>query len=242
VKILTLRFGILAGACALTLSAGSITVGVDTGGNSFPFGQPISGPGTVYQEAYSSTLFSGPISITGIDFFLQPDGPNTLYQATFSLSLSTISAGVNTLSDTNFESNLGPDNSSFTTVSLSGDTGSVLSFTGTPFVYNPADGNLLLNIQITDIISTGNAAFEDGDGDGPSTIARYQNFGTGTTGYGLVTEFNFTPVPEPASFGFLAVGLGGMIFFAYRRKWTARAAEIGSTRSGPPSKLKLFQR
>lgn len=218
-KILILRLGFLTGACALTLSAGSITVGIDNSGNTFPFGYPIDGPGTRYQEAYSSTLFSGPITITGIDFFLQSNGPDTLYDATFTLSLSTITTDVNDLSDTDFDSNLGADNSLFTTVSLSGDSGSELSFTGTPFLYNPADGNLLLDIQITNIISTGNAAFEDVGPSGPDTIARYQNFGTGTTGYGLVTEFDFSsPVPEPASFGLLAVGLGGMLFTC-RRKW-----------------------
>jgi hypothetical protein len=218
VKLLILRLGFLASACALTMSAGSITVGVYNTATVFPFGFPVEGPGTRYQEAYSSSLFSGPISITGIDFFLAPGHPNTLYNATFTLSLSTITAGVNDLSDTNFNGNLGADNTQFASVSLSGISGPELSFTtDTPFLYNPADGeNLLLDIQITNINGTGDAGFEDDGPDGPSTIARYQNFGTGTSGFGLVTEFDYAP--EPASFGLLAAGVGGMMMFANRRK------------------------
>jgi hypothetical protein len=204
----------------MTLSAGSITVGEDNSGNYFPFGFPVVGPGTQYQEAYSSSLFSGPITITAIDFFVQPnpiDIVNTLYTATFSLSLSTITADVNSLSNTDLNSNLGADNTSFTTVNLSGLAPNELTFTGAPFLYNPADGNLLLNIDITNVITTGTAAFQDNGPDGPSTIARYQNFGTGTSGYGLVTEFDFTPqVPEPGSFGLLAAGLGSMVLLRNR--------------------------
>jgi len=212
-KALVSRLMVLTIGSALSLSAGSMIVGVDNTGNYFPFGFPVTGPGSQYQEAYSSSLFSGSISITGIDFFLQPGGlDNALYEATFTLSLSTITTDVNDLSDTNLNSNVGANNTLFTTVDLSGLSGNELNFAGFPFLYDPAAGNLLLDIQITNINCTGAAAFEDDGPDGPPTIARYQNFGTGTSGFGLVTEFDFSSqAPEPGSLGLIAIGLTGMI-------------------------------
>jgi len=45
-----------------------------------------------------------------------------------------------------------------------------------------------------------NSFFEDGDGSGPAGIIRYTNFGGGTTGYGLVTEFDSASAsPEPGT-------------------------------------------
>ena len=222
-KALISRSIVLIGS-ALTVSAGSMMVGVDNTGNYFPFGFPAAGPGTQYQEAYSSSLFSGPISISGIDFFLQPGGlDNALYEATFTLSLSTITTDVNDLSDTNLNSNVGANNTFFTTLSLSGLSGNELNFTGIPFMYNPAAGNLLLDIQITSINCTGAAAFEDDGPDGPPTIARYQNFGAGTSGFGLVTEFDFcSEAPEPGSLGLIAVGLTGIILCIRRATMTKR--------------------
>src|ERR1700730_6177445 len=116
------------------LFGGSITVGVNNGGNAFPFG---ASGGTRYQEAYSSSLFSGPIAITGIDFF-QSGAGGTLWGGTYQLSLSTISASVTSLSSVNFNSNLGANNAIFTVMPLSGTAPSVLSFAGGPFNYDPS--------------------------------------------------------------------------------------------------------
>jgi hypothetical protein len=207
-----------------TLFGGSVTLGVDNGGNVFPFGTPATpSPGTRYQEAYASTYFSSPISITGIDFFLQEGGAGSLYSGTYTLSLSTIAAGVGTLSPTNFDSNLGANNAVFETVALSGAAPSTLSFTGGPFNYDPSQGNLLLDIQISNG-SAGNpvAQFQDGNGTGPSTIVRYQNFGSSVSpGFGLVTRFDFTTttsdVPEPGTWTLLGCGLAGLFVRRFRR-------------------------
>jgi hypothetical protein len=210
----------LAWFSALTVSGGSLTVGANNGGNCVPFG--CNGVGTNrYQEAYANSLFSplGPISITGLDFFLVAAG--NLAVGTYQLSLSTITADVNSLSNTNFDSNLGPDNTLFTTVALSGASPSELTFTGGPFLYNPANGNLLLDVQVRDaVLGTGGAMFEDGSGSGPGTIARYQDTVLGTTGYGLVTRFDYGAVggvPEPGTLGLLACGLAGVLIRRFRR-------------------------
>jgi hypothetical protein len=196
---------------ASALFGGSITVGVNNGGNGAPFG---AFSGTRYQEAYSGSLFSSPIAITGIDFF-QSGAVGTLRGATYQLSLSTISASVNSLSNVNFDSNLGPDNAIFATLALSGNAPSVLIFTGGPFSYDPSQGkNLLLDMKITNPTSGATAFFKDENGSGPSTIARYQDAGLfGTVGYGLVTQFDSgaaTSAPEPGTFVLLSVALIGM--------------------------------
>ena len=139
----------LFGVSACTLLGSSLTLGLNTGGNSFPFAGPYDDyPGTRYQEANAATDFSGPISVTRIDFFVQAGEGGDLYAATYTLSLSTVTADINSLSNTNFNNNLGPDNTVFDSVALSGAAPSELTFTGSPFNYNPADGNLLLDIQI----------------------------------------------------------------------------------------------
>jgi hypothetical protein len=69
---------------ACTLLGSSITLGTDNGGNGDPFGGPLAGfPGTRYQEAYASSDFSGPISVTGIDFFLEAGEGGSLYGGTY---------------------------------------------------------------------------------------------------------------------------------------------------------------
>ena len=191
---------------------GSIVIGTEDSWNAFPFGGQTGGPGTRYQQAYAASNFAGlgSISITGIEFY---DGILNFAPSTYSLYLSTITAGIDTLSNTNFNANLGADNKLFTSASLSGAAPSNLVFTGSPFTYDPSKGNLLLDI----IVSPGGVpanfmgyeasyAFTCADptlsicsGSALGVYSRYQNFGTVTSamGWGLVTGFDFTQITTP---------------------------------------------
>jgi hypothetical protein len=210
-----------------TLLGSSITIGTDNGSNDFPFSGPFYGyTGTDYQEAYASSDFSGPMLITGIDFFLGAGFTGDLYSGTYTLSLSIISDSIGSLSSSNLSSNLGLDNTVFETTTLHGAAPQVLTFTGTPFLYDPTLGNLLLDISIAGGTpgAKGGAAYQDSEGSG-TEIARYQNFGLNNgLGFGLVTEFDSTTgaastTPEPGTLSLMAcLGLVGFVAQRLRRR------------------------
>jgi hypothetical protein len=206
------------------LFGSSMTVGTDNGANAFPFGGPFYGyTGTDYQEAYASSDFSGPELITGIDFFEAAGDSGSIYSGTYTLSLSVISAGIGSLSSTNLASNIGSDNAVFDTVVLSGTAPGELTFTGNPFLYDPSQGNLLLNISVAGGSGGSGVAFEDNEGVGTS-VARYQNFGANNgLGWGLVTEFDTTSgggnvVPEPGTLSLVGFGMMAVLFVKRLRR------------------------
>ena len=225
---------LLCGAAPWTLMADSILIGSDNGGSADPFAGPFPGfAGTQYQEAYAGADFSGPILITGIDLFLLPGSTGSLYDATYQLSLSTVTTNIANLSTTNLAGNPGSNNTVFTTVTLGGAAPNILAFNGSPFYYDPSLGNLLLNIQVSNPSGGGSAIFEDGAGAGPSGIVRYSNFYNGTTGYGLVTEFidsssiglSGLDIPEPPTMIMLGCGLAGLVV-GLRRRYSLKAPEV----------------
>src|SRR5262249_29951223 len=105
------------------------------------------------QFLYDASFFSGPISIDTLTFYNNSfDSPDTFDPATYTFKLSTTSKTAGTLS-LSFASNVGADVQVFKTTAIAGDPlpnpGS-FSFTGTPFNYNPANGNLLLEVDKPD--------------------------------------------------------------------------------------------
>lgn len=241
------RFGFAAlglGLCALPAAAQTIvspnsaaTVEGNTN-NAFPFHYNSSAR---YQQVYAASEFSG---LNGVEEITQiAFRPDALAGSSFSTSfanlqfdLSTTSKAVNGL-DGMFANNVGADD----TVVRSGAITLSSAFTGpaggpkdfdilipltTPFIYNPANGNLLLDIRK---FSTEDIGTELNAADGSGVTSR--NFGTNVndtsrnnniTGsqVGLVTQFTFAAaVPEPGSLAlFASVGVTGTGFFLRRRK------------------------
>jgi hypothetical protein len=206
-----------------SLFADTIVIGAPGDGlNAFPFGGHVGAVGTRYQQAYSSSQFSGPILINSISFLGGNSGP--LGASTYAFSLSTITAGIDSLSPFNFDANRGANNQLFANVGLSGPGPATLTITGlTPFLYNPAQGNLLLDIVVTPggVPASGLvASYSSRTGTANGIFSRYQNYGGGTIGWGLVTRFDFTPaaVPEPAVLTLLATGILSVIGFGLRKQ------------------------
>jgi hypothetical protein len=181
-------------------------------GNCFPFGCAYSGD---YQQVYTSSLFPGPMLITSLAFYDTQGGPGPTFMnsGTWTISLSTTSVDWNTISG-NPSDNIGSDN----TLVFSGNLyqpwtfpDTLLIALATPFSYNPADGNLLMDVEVSGASAPGGTIMFDANGDSTgyfngNTIMGRQYHGYTDHGFGLVTGFD-TTVPEPATFVLLGAGL-----------------------------------
>jgi hypothetical protein len=200
---------ILAGAL-LAVSTRPASADVIVGGtgndNVFPFGNGFyTGE---YQQLYAASAFPGSVVINAVSFEslrLLTTGSETL---TFSLGLSTSPSSLSSPSST-FALNKGADfttvfNSSITFTALNNGTFDLVIPTA-PFTYNPAGGNLLMDVVITGSSGVGVAGFNFGASPnvsriywvGGDPISGSRDVGVGE---GLLTRFStsaIATVPEP---------------------------------------------
>jgi hypothetical protein len=213
-------------AVLVPLQAGILTIGIADDGNSFPFGLAGGGyAGTIYQQVYAPSDFAGPIDIQSVHFYRTQFGSptDTITAATYTIKLSTSRNPVDGLDTTVFANNVGADVRTFGVYNVGAGTqvGNDLSFNMnvSDFNYNPANGPLLLEIDLSGIGSRGNVFMDEMNGDANGLFSRAHDFGTAFSGYGLVTGFDFgsAAVPEPGTTGLLAIGLIALIQRKLRR-------------------------
>ena len=209
-------------------------------GNDSNFG-PFFNDSVRYQQVYAASQFSaltGPVKITGIAF--RPDGAVTDANLitrfnSVRIDLSTTKSTPGTLS-TQFADNVGADNKTvfdsfvISNSPVTGAAGGPKDFTFmlavTPFIYDPSAGDLLLDVR----------AFESGGGisapfdaqSGSPFTAHVDAASIGATSgtilaTGLVTQFQFAPVPEPSVL-VLALATGALMWGG--GKWRQRPRSV----------------
>jgi hypothetical protein len=214
--------------------AGIVVVGLpaDAGtGNAYPFGSAYDGE---YQQVYNGGQFSGPITITNLEFYNTQfnSGATAMNSGTWTIGLGVTSADWNTL---NSQMSL---NGSTTTV-FSGNLFQPWAFgdtlvinLSTPFTYNPGNGNLLMDVVVSGATDAGGVIYFDTNGynngmfNGNTFLGRVYcpggtncgGFGTVNSGYGLVTGFSFgTTTPEPGSLALFGSGVVGLMAMLRRK-------------------------
>jgi hypothetical protein len=194
-----------------------------------------------YQQVYGSGDFStlgGPRLITAITF--RADGNVgfgfSSVLPSMQIHLSTTSAAVDGLSGV-FASNVGADDA----VVFNGPLPLASSASGgpphtfdivialqTPFLYNPANGNLLLDVR--NFLGGATTQFDADTTIGDATSRAYTNSNLSGVNsptadaedsFGLVTQFTFVSVPEPSTvilLGLTGVGCAAAVFQRIRRR------------------------
>jgi hypothetical protein len=194
-----------------------------------------SGTSIEYQQVYAAWAFSGPINIRSLGFFFasQFGGNPAILSGNYKISFSTASTTytpVDILSP-NLADNIGTPLQTFysgTSISGMSPNGS-LEYTingTTPYLYDPSQGNLLMDIYVTNQADepdpfTQGSMQADRSGEVMSRAYAIANLGNGRDTIGLVTQFN--PTPEPASLTLLSLGALSLVGYGWRRRKQAVA-------------------
>jgi hypothetical protein len=213
-KYLGLAIGCALGALATAASAGT-TVGTFNSGNCYPFSCNDSGTSVGqsidYFQMYSSSAFSTTTTFSQISFFADTDfAPALVLSGNYEIIFGTTTDPLGSTYPIGPLSNV----ETFFDGSLPAGSGAgIYSISGASYTYNPADGNLVMEVIATNQANVpngdGNGFFED-DTTGTVMTRAYELIGQGgvNDNFGLVTEFG--AVPEPAAWALMLAGIAGL--------------------------------
>jgi hypothetical protein len=238
--------GVLVGAssagAAVVVPNANATAGGDAQGPApFPFYSSTGSHDQVVYAAAQFGAFNGAESISGIQFRPFPgSGASAFSAGTFSISNVTITLSTTpaseqgaTMLSTSYASNVGADSKvvysgplTLTTTTTTAPDGTTKIFDysiplQSSFTYNPALGNLLLDVNIPAgaTVSGGGFGFVTFDevndnGDGVASVVT-GNGALGSAGIystaAPITQFTFGAVPEPASASIAGLGIGAVL-------------------------------
>jgi hypothetical protein len=205
-------------------------------GNAFPFGNYHFLPANRYQQLYAASRFAGPVWIDAIRFengsSARQGDPTAIGAGEYLMRLGPTGRAENALA-TDFDANPAGALATFHAGAV-GPGG--LRLAGTPFLYDPARGNLLLDVTVlsqVDFSSLG-LDFSRSESDGTSRV--FNTFPLPFTpsvvradAFGLITTFETRPavVPEPGATALLATGLGALALAHTQRKRGRAARKRG---------------
>ena len=205
--------------------------GDGTSASSTPFNQT----GVRFQQVYDASQFSSVVGwIREIDFRVDAGGAGMDFlNATLSnvqISVSTTLRQPDSLSPI-FADNVGLNNSIVRSGSLT-ISGRNIHFPGgpnpfeiavqftTPFFYDPAQGNLLLDVR--NYFGAATTPFDAVNTPGDPVSSLFALGADATTGtpstIGLVTRFVIDPVPEPSTWALFLTGIAAFVAFHRWRK------------------------
>jgi hypothetical protein len=223
-----LWFTCIGAVLAASASAIVFPTGAHAANNAIPFN---AGASSVQHQVFASTLFGTPSLITSIGF---APGVVGIWNANLTLRLGYTNAipglgsasgglAVPTVGGGGGPNSIGAMSTFFSnptySVTITSATSTSFSEFVLPgsFVYNPASGNLLVEIVVSNpsgiglSVSRAAGSAESSRAYNTTTFGAVESPGTATR-----MDFNFTPVPEPTSM--FAFGLGVVALSRCRRR------------------------